>query len=175
MKRCLTCNRTYEDDALSFCLTDGSALIKDEPGSGSFDVTPSAAPPPATDWSAPPTPAVPSSQASWGPVGLPPQSPGPDWGSNYPAAPGGYAIQKKEQGLAIASLVCGIVGLFCCGLVTGIPAIVMGIMAMNKEKSDPTRYGGKGMAIGGIVLGGLSIIMTLISLIIFMSGGFDLR
>src|SRR5687768_4592912 len=160
MKRCLTCNRTYEDDALSFCLTDGSALIKDEPGSGSFDVTPSAAPPPATDWSAPATPAVPSSQASWGPVGLPPQSPGPNWGSNYPAAPGGYAIQKKEQGLAIASLVCGILSIvLCCSVFTGVPAIVLGIMAINKEKNDPGRYGGKGMAIGGIATGAVSILI----------------
>ena len=27
MKRCPQCNRTYSDDALSFCLDDGSPLV----------------------------------------------------------------------------------------------------------------------------------------------------
>lgn len=170
MKRCLTCNRTYEDDALSFCLTDGSALIKDEPGAGSFDPTPATAPPPAPDWSTPPTPAVPSSQSSWSPVGLPPQAPSPGWGSNYPTPPGGYAIQKKEQGLAIASLVCGILSFLCCSVFTGIPAIVLGIMAINKEKTDPDRYTGKGMAIGGIVLGAVSILILGVYGILVIAG-----
>jgi hypothetical protein len=30
MKRCPTCQRTYDDDALSFCLEDGSRLVPDE-------------------------------------------------------------------------------------------------------------------------------------------------
>src|SRR2546423_15006036 len=35
MKRCPTCNRTYTDDALSFCLDDGGPLltVSDEPSS----------------------------------------------------------------------------------------------------------------------------------------------
>jgi hypothetical protein len=169
MKRCPTCNRTYEDDALSFCLTDGSVLVKDEPGAGAYDPTPVAAPPPAPDWSTPPTPAVPSSQ-SWSPVGLPPQSPSPNWGANYPTPPGGYAIQKKEQGLAIGSLVCGILSFLCCSVFTGIPAIVLGIMAISKEKNDPGRYGGKGMAIGGIVLGAVSILILGVYGILVIAG-----
>jgi len=138
MKRCPTCNRTYEDDALSFCLTDGSVLVKDEPVAGSFDPPPMAAPPPAPDWSTPPTPAVPSAP-SWSSVGLPPQAPSPTWGGGgypQPMPSPGY-IQKKEQGLAIGSLVCGILSFLCCSVFTGIPAIVLGIMAISKEKNDP--------------------------------------
>ena len=33
-------------------------------------------------------------------------------------------------------------------------------MAINKEKNDPERYGGKGMAIGGIVMGAVSILIA---------------
>jgi ketosteroid isomerase-like protein len=37
MKRCPTCQRTYTDDSLSFCLQDGSLLLSDASASGSFD------------------------------------------------------------------------------------------------------------------------------------------
>jgi hypothetical protein len=39
MKRCPTCNRTFTDDSLSFCLDDGAPLLSvgDAPSSGSFD------------------------------------------------------------------------------------------------------------------------------------------
>lgn len=37
MKRCPTCNRTYADDALSFCLDDGTRLLTDNAGSPSYD------------------------------------------------------------------------------------------------------------------------------------------
>jgi len=79
-------------------------------------------------------------------------------------------MQKKEQGLAIASLVCGVLSFLCCSVFTGIPAIVLGIMAMMKEKSDPSRYAGKGMAIGGIVLGAVSILIMIVYLILLMAG-----
>ncbi len=164
MKRCPLCNRTYEDDALSFCLSDGSALIKDEPAApGSFDPAPTIlARPAATDWSSPPAPVTPSPGA-WTSGGLP-QPPAPAWNSSYQAplpatSYSSYAPVTQENGLAIGSLVCGILSFLCCSVFTGIPAIVLGIMAINKEKNDPLRYGGKGMAIGGIVLGSLSIVI----------------
>jgi hypothetical protein len=33
MKHCPTCNRTYEDDSLNFCLKDGMRLVSDQPAS----------------------------------------------------------------------------------------------------------------------------------------------
>ena len=94
------------------------------------------------------------------------------WGTGgYPQMPpsSGY-MQKREQGLAIASLVCGVLSFVCCSVFTGIPAIVLGIMAMMKEKADPARYGGKGMAIGGIVLGAISILIMIVYLLLLMAG-----
>jgi hypothetical protein len=32
VKRCPTCNRTFEDETLSFCLDDGTPLVRDSPG-----------------------------------------------------------------------------------------------------------------------------------------------
>src|SRR4051794_2547965 len=37
MKRCPTCNRTYTDDALSFCLDDGGPLLTVTDAPSSFD------------------------------------------------------------------------------------------------------------------------------------------
>jgi len=52
--------------------------------------------------------------------------------------------------LAIASLVCGIVG---CFTITAIAAVVLGFVARNQiEKSGGTQQG-SGMALAGIILG----------------------
>lgn len=174
MKHCPTCNRTYEDEALSFCLTDGSSLIKDEaPAAGSFDPPPTIlAPPPGSDWGVPSagysSPASPA--AAWNSGGLP-QQPAPAWGGGYqqPIGPPGY-VQNQQNGFAISSLVCGVLSLVCCSIFTGIPAIILGIIAINKEKNDPQHYGGKGLAIGGIVLGSFSILILGLYLLAVLAG-----
>ena len=62
--------------------------------------------------------------------------------------------QQPGYGLAITSLVCGILGFFCCGVILGIVAIVTGIIAKDK--------GYKGaMATVGFVLGIISLILCL--------------
>jgi type II secretory pathway pseudopilin PulG len=61
---------------------------------------------------------------------------------------------KPRRGLAIASLVLGILGLPTIGLV-GVGAligIVLGVVALVNASREPARYGGKGMAIAGIAL-----------------------
>lgn len=50
MKRCPTCNRTFEDETLSFCLEDGTPLVRDSAGRADSQetlVSPSPALPPA--------------------------------------------------------------------------------------------------------------------------------
>jgi prepilin-type processing-associated H-X9-DG protein len=72
-------------------------------------------------------------------------------------APIGYSGPQQQygsqpqltNGLAIASLVLGLVGFCVPGL--GILAIILGAIGMNKTR-DP-RVGGKGLAIAGLVLG----------------------
>ena len=62
------------------------------------------------------------------------------------------------KGLAIASLVCGIVSFFCFGLILGILAVIFGAVAKNKG------YKG-GMATAGIVLGVIGLALYVIMLI----------
>jgi hypothetical protein len=71
------------------------------------------------------------------------------------------APAPRRQGLAVASLVLGIVGLFTLGIL-GIGAllgIVFGVMALVKANNEPAEYGGKGKAIAGIALCVMSVIV----------------
>jgi hypothetical protein len=77
--------------------------------------------------------------------------------------------------LAAASLVLGIVSItvgWCCsfGVLTGPVAVVLGIVSLVQIKNDPKKNGGKGMAIGGIVTGGLYILILLFIILIYGIG-----
>jgi hypothetical protein len=66
----------------------------------------------------------------------------------------------KKTGLAATSLVLGIlsvVTLGCLG-VGAVAAIGCGALALKKAKAAPAVYGGRGMALGGIASGGLSLL-----------------
>jgi len=69
---------------------------------------------------------------------------------------------KKTPGIAVTSLVLGILGVTCCGLLTGLAAIICGHIARGKIKGEPFRYSGAGIALAGLILGYISIFSTLI-------------
>ena len=88
------------------------------------------------------------------------------------AAPG----QPPSQGLAIASLVCGILAVVTCclwplGIVFIIGAVVTGHIALGKIKADPARNGGKGMAKAGLITGYIGLLFFLISTVLFLMFG----
>lgn len=71
------------------------------------------------------------------------------------------ASTPPKRGLAIASLVIGLISIPTLGLfvVGGLVAVVLGIVALLKIKKDPAAYAGTGFAIGGIVAGALSLVL----------------
>ena len=81
--------------------------------------------------------------------GLPPSSPLPPLslgGSPGPSGP------PATNGLAIGGLVCGILGLFCCGPLFSTVGLILSVVALTQINKNPTRYTGKGMAVAGIAL-----------------------
>jgi len=100
-----------------------------------------------SEWNPPPTP-----EQGWGDQGL---------GANTPFQPP-PAVGGQNQILPIVSLVAGIVSL-CCYVspVTGLVAIITGYLGMKNANNDPAQYGGKTMAIIGMVLGGLFFLVGL--------------
>lgn len=92
----------------------------------------------------------------------------------YPGYPGyaggGYAMPPEQlpKGMAIAALVLGILGFlgsfFAVGLVLGIIAVIVGIVAVRRVSKGTAS--GRGMAVTGIVLGALSIVIGVIAAIV---------
>jgi hypothetical protein len=73
---------------------------------------------------------------------------------------------RATDGLAIASLVLGLLTPLCCGLFTGIPAIICGHISLSKISKNPNLQG-KGMAIAGLVLGYVGTIGTILYFVFF--------
>ena len=67
-----------------------------------------------------------------------------------------------NSGLATASFVMGLLGLLCLGIFAGVPAVICGHVARSREKRDPKVYRAGGLAKAGLVLGYVSIAMSVI-------------
>ena len=157
MKRCPTCNLTFEEDWLGFCTQDGTTLVDDA-------VTPVTPPPTIMPPVQPDTPAwnTPS-------VELPPSS--PEWRpperavAEWRPPPPPY-VQSQNKSLATASMVLGIlsvtVGWLCMGPMFAIAAIVLGAVSLSQIKKTPERVGGKQMAWIGVVTGSLAVVGIII-------------
>lgn len=78
---------------------------------------------------------------------------------------------SQTNGLAIAALIVGILSIplaFLCGIggLFGIAAIVLGFLGMKKANDD-LGGGGKGLAVGGIVTGGLGLLAVIAWVVLF--------
>ena len=72
--------------------------------------------------------------------------------------------EKKYNGVAIASFICGLVGLAEYHFPSGVAAIVTGIIGLVKFNEQKEK--GKWMAITGIILGVLDILWSILILLI---------
>jgi hypothetical protein len=169
MKRCPTCNQQFTDEWLTFCTQDGTSLV---------DV-------PVSPNDPPPTIAYPSMPPSVSPAEQPTldlpgsykaplaqmDAPQPLQAGWKPPPPPAYASQPQRS-LAILSMVLGIVSItigWCCyfGVLTSPVAIGLGIFSLFQIKNNPTQYGGKGMAIAGIVAGALYFVFVAMIILIY--------
>ncbi len=166
MKICPVCNQTYADNNLNYCLNDGGTLTEymDD---------------------APPTVMLNrarTTQQNWENV----QTPTP-WQNQplqqnqtyqplqqqnqpYSLAP----IQGQNQTLPTISLVLGIFAIVftCCygGLPLGAAALVTGYLGLKNASENPARFGGRGLAIGGIVTGVIGLLISIIFFIVLLAG-----
>jgi hypothetical protein len=70
---------------------------------------------------------------------------------------------------AVLSLVCGI--LLCLGPLTGLTAIAAGLVARGHAQRKPHAVGGQGMALFGILLGGLNLLLSALGVLYLLSRG----
>ncbi len=71
---------------------------------------------------------------------------------------------EKTPGIAITSLVMGILGLTCLGPLGAIPAIICGHIAKSRIKNSAGTLKGDGLALAGLILGYISIGLMVILL-----------
>jgi len=70
----------------------------------------------------------------------------------------------QQNGLAITSFVLGLLSLVCLGLLAGIPAIICGHVARSRVQRLPGQYGGAGFALAGLIMGYVSLLVSLVIL-----------
>src|SRR5215813_5508218 len=177
MKRCLTCNSSFDDESLSYCTNDGSVLVRED------DLP--RPDPQATQLFTEPRPTLktpPPPTARYGPLQPPPQPQPPrpyGWANDKPSwtppPPPGPVAMGPSQGLAVASLVLGLVSMtigWCCyfGVLTGPIAVGLGIFSLVQIKNQPSQYTGKPLAIVGIVTGGLYFVLLFFVILIYGLG-----
>ena len=169
MKRCPVCNKSYVDDTLSFCINDGTILVRDSSSNLESQPTTILGEPPPTVVMRPPLPTdnmprstpnapAPPQPYSWAQeepqVWRPPPPPSP-----YTRPP------SQSQTLAVVSLVFGLVsisfGWICGGPLFALIAVVLGSVALMQIKKNPAQYGGKPAAIGGLLIGTLVLLINL--------------
>ncbi len=125
----------------------------------------------------------------FGPGGYPPPQYG---GHGAPPPPGGFGPRKPITGSAdtiamhaltidpttglprgekppastasVVALVCGI--LLCLGPLTGIPAIIAGVVGRRAAREQPASVGGAGMSLAGILLGLFNLLLSAVALLI---------
>jgi hypothetical protein len=80
--------------------------------------------------------------------------------SEPPPVPGAPA-QPKNSGLAVWSLVCGVLAILlsvvCIGPLFSIPAVICGHMAYGRIRRSAGALSGEGLALGGLITGYLGI------------------
>jgi hypothetical protein len=95
------------------------------------------------------------------------QTPEPGWGPSY-----GAPVSRLTNNKATASLVTGVSSLvlsWCCGLgLVGIVAVVLGVKARREIESSGGAEQGDGLALGGIITGGIAILLGLLFLVLIL-------
>jgi len=81
--------------------------------------------------------------------------------SHYQAGDRVYPPGELKKGLAVASLVIGIIDIFTLGLlgVGAIAGITLSIVALSKAKRNPREYGGQSLATAGLVMSIISAVL----------------
>jgi hypothetical protein len=78
----------------------------------------------------------------------------------------------RTDGLAIGSLICGIVGIvcffICLGIILGPAAAIMGFISRQRIASSGGTLGGGGIALAGLILGVVAFFGSVALILVFV-------
>ncbi len=69
---------------------------------------------------------------------------------------------NRKTGLAIFSLVLGVLSIFALGFLAAIPGIITGHMAHSKARNSPSTHAGSGIAFTGLILSYLGLMLSIV-------------
>jgi len=77
----------------------------------------------------------------------------------------------KKNGMATAAMVLGIISLALfwtvwLGLIVGVVAIILAVVAKNQIKADPSMAGSAGQAKGGLIMGIIGVALAIVMVIL---------
>ena len=98
----------------------------------------------------------------------------PQYGQQQPHYGPPMFQQQQTNGLAVASLVSGILGITIFFGVGSIVAVICGHIARSQIKKSQGMQGGGGMAVTGIVLGWIGLLVTLLIAALVVAGSIAL-
>ena len=97
----------------------------------------------------------------------------PARGAAFPASPSERSTGSQEpkplNRLAVASFLTGVAGTVCVGMITGVVAIVLGVLAVARLRTGRER--GIGFAATGVVLGVFDVLLWGAALVTWLSPG----
>lgn len=109
-------------------------------------------PAPVADWTPPPAP-----DAAWQ---------NQEIGQNTPFQPPAVGIDGESKGLAIGALICGVLSCLCClSVLTGPAGMIMGFIAKKNADENPQQYGGRGMAVAGMITGAIGFVLGVVLIV----------
>jgi hypothetical protein len=100
------------------------------------------------------------------PPGYPPPGYPPPGG--YPPQPY-YPAPPSTNGMAIASLVCGIIGACFCGI-PAVLGLVFGFMALSQINATGGTQPGRGLAVAGITISIIDLVLVALYFIFYLVG-----
>ncbi len=88
--------------------------------------------------------------------------------------PGAMAYARpRTDGMAIASLICGIVGIvcfvICLGVILGPVAAILGYISRQRVASSGGTLAGGGLALAGLILGVFAFAISVLWFFFFIS------
>ncbi len=164
--RCLTCDELMPDDAI-FCPNCGERMV--QVSSAGLQTTLLPAPQPERPSTyrdaerpfAPPPPIQPPQEVTPAPI------------YRVPPAVGAYPVSVPNSGLALASMILGILGWTILPVIGPMVAVLLGHMAQREIRAARGALSGSGMAVAGLVLGYLQLVPLVLGLcfLVLLFGG----
>src|SRR5207249_3263522 len=73
----------------------------------------------------------------------------------------------RTSGKAVTSLILGLLSIICLlNIFTGLPAVILGALALKEIGQNERRVGGRGLALGGIITGVLGLVVLFPTLVL---------